>query len=54
MILLFQKWISVETDHLICNPVRAQEIPDSFGDEKHDLVGRNVKAIFSKYAENIP
>jgi len=37
MVFLLQKWEAIELDHLICNPVGAQKVPDSFFDQKYDL-----------------
>lgn len=37
MIVLLQEGVPVEADHLICDTSRAEEVSDSFRDQKNDL-----------------
>ena len=43
MVFLLQEWEAIESYHLICNPIRAQEVSDSFCDQKYDLREKGVK-----------
>jgi len=43
MVFLLQEWEAIESYHLICNPVSAQEISDGFCDQKYDLRENGVR-----------
>lgn len=39
MVFLLQKWEAIEFDHLICDAIGAQEVSNSFCDQKYYLGG---------------